>query len=1027
MKLSILHKVVFLSVILVVITTGAITVVYYFSGSSLLVNRELASITRSIENEGDALRYQLSEMKQDVVLLASLHATRESILGKGNENKTNAKWTTELFHELLHENKNYFQVRLLDNHGNEIVRVERNHQNEIIAASENKLQNKSSHNYFKKAINLKREQVYLSEINLNREFGKVATPHLPTIRASTPVLSEKFDKPIGVVVINMDIGQEFERLKQKYLKGTKEIIIANNKGGYLLHTDGAKTYSSDLGTQYRIHEDFPYVAQLFLPSHQDNSIILLPEQTLSSKAAVFTRTYFEDINTEHFIVIGIVEDYNIIKNEQNAVFKNNMWWPIVLVMLGTLLAFLFSLLFTRPLKTITNAIEEFGVSSSTNLLPIHRTDEFGVMARAFMQLFNQVNESQTSLHQLNENLESVIDQRTAELKSSEEKQRTILNTVVDGIITIDSKGTVFTMNPAVCEIFGYKEEELIGKNVKMLMPSAYADHHDQFLTNYMETGKAKIIGIGREVEGLRKNGETFPLDLAVSEMNVGGQRMFTGIVRDITERKRIDKMKNEFVSTVSHELRTPLTSIRGALGLITGGAAGEIPEKMKEMLSIAENNTQRLLVLINDILDTQKIESGNMSFKFAPMDVMPFVEQCLKDNSSYADQHFVRFIVLNRLDGAHIYADPDRMMQVMGNLLSNAAKFSPRGENIEVSVSHHNGLVRISVTDHGVGIPEDFKNKVFDKFSQSDSSDTRTKGGTGLGLSISKLIIEKHGGNIGFVSHQGVGTTFYIELPEYNHKTESEQNINNPGTNKEHEACMLIVEDDHDIAALMQRMVVEAGITADIAYDTEQAREYIKKFHKQYRVITLDIRLPGEDGISLMNWIRNQPEFCDLPVVVVSVEADENRRKLNGSAIGVVDWINKPIDEKRLLNAIKQSFRTNGKTRILHVEDEQDVLKVVGMMLQDEADITQAVSLRDSRELLSSKTFDLVLLDIGLPDGSGLDLLEDINQLTPAPQVIIFSALDVSAEYVKQVAAVLSKSKTSNKALLETIKRFVEK
>lgn len=1027
MKLSILHKVVVLATLLVVITTGTVTIAYYFSGTSLLVQRELENLTQRISREGELLQLHIKEMEQDAVIATSLTSVKRALVGDKKTRNENRRQVEIYLKELLHENKNYFQVRLIDIYGNEIVRVDRTG-GELIVMPESSLQNKAKRSYYKETLKLASEEIYLSEINLNREYGKVVEPHRPTIRAATPVIIKESGQMVGMVVINMDIGNEFEKIKMNYQNDAKSLYITNDKGGYLAHPDNDRVYGFDLGKQYRVQEEFPQLAKLFLPENKDVSIVLLPDQTLSSKVVAFTKAHFDPLKKERFITIGIAEEYGSLTSVQARLLKNNIWWAVILVLFGAVMAVVFSLLITRPLKIITESLEAFGVGSVSGIkmLPVNRDDEFGTLARSFASLFNQVKESQSSLHELNENLESLVNERTAELKSSEEKQRAIVDTVVDGIITIDEYGTVQSLNPAATDIFGYSPDEVLGKNVKMLMPANYADEHDQYLENYRETNVAKIIGIGREVTGKRKNGETFPLDLAVSKMMIDGQPMFAGIVRDITERKRIEKMKNEFVSTVSHELRTPLTSIRGSLGLVMGGAAGEVPDAIKEMLKIAENNTQRLLLLINDILDTQKIESGSMSFRYARAEVMPLIEQVINDNSAYASQHFVKLKIINRVDDAYVYIDRDRIIQVLNNLLSNAAKFSPRGESIEVSVASHNGYIRLSVTDHGIGIPDDFKDKVFEKFTQSDSSDTRSKGGTGLGMSISKVIVEKHGGEINFVSKEGIGTTFYIELPEYAGQNESTQLDIGTENMPAHGSCVLIVEDDHDIAALLQRLMVEAGIRSDIAYDTEEARALLAKNHHLYKVVSLDIRLPGESGISFMNWMRNQPEFSDLPVVVVSVDANETKREINGGAVGVIDWINKPIDETRLIHAIRLAHKQNGLAKVLHVEDDYDVQKIVLMMLRDEAEIVQTRTLEDSRKALATQLFDMVLLDIGLPDGSGLDLLEDINKLSPAPQVVIFSAQDVSQQYIRQVAAVLSKSKTSNQELLETIKQFVD-
>ena len=599
----------------------------------------------------------------------------------------------------------------------------------------------------------------------------------------------------------------------------------------------------------------------------------------------------------------------------------------------------------------------------------------------------------------------------------------VLDHVVDGIITINSKGIIQSFNPAAEKIFAYSANEVIGHNINMLMPSPHREDHDSYLAAYHKTGQAHIIGIGREVEGVRKDGSLFPMDLAVSEVKLDGKILYTGIVRDITERKQMEKMKNEFISTVSHELRTPLTSIRGSLGLVMAETVGTLPEPVKEMLTITSNNTERLLLLINDILDIQKIESGMMAFRFQSLSLKTLLAEAIQANQAYADQYGVRFVLTPGHEMVRVYADTDRLMQVMGNLMSNAAKFSPHGESIELHVARHNGAIRISVSDHGPGIPDDFRHKLFEKFTQYDSTDARKKGGTGLGLSITRLIIEKHGGRIGYVSQAQVGTTFYFELPELI----SELNIDNLPIElaDEHHPCVLIVEDDPDVAAILQRMLAEAGFNSDIAYSAAEARKLLREKADQYKAMTLDIILPDEDGIELLMAIRQDADIRDLPVIVVSIKADEARRQLNGGAVGILDWINKPIDEQRLKHVIRQAARDT-LPRILHVEDEQDIHQIVSRMLQNDCELVWTTTVSAAKEIIQQESFDMVLLDISLPDGSGLELLETIEHHLKPPRVVIFSAQNVDPEIAQQVNDVLIKSHTSNEELLHTITSTIE-
>lgn len=255
--------------------------------------------------------------------------------------------------------------------------------------------------------------------------------------------------------------------------------------------------------------------------------------------------------------------------------------------------------------------------------------------------------------------------------------------------------------------------------------------------------------------------------MSLNEMELDGVTMYTGIIRDNTERKRADKIKTEFVGTVSHELRTPLTAIRGSLGLVNGGIFGDIPEKAKELLTTASRNTERLLNLINDLLDMQKIEAGKMEFHYTQVDLKDQIEKSIADNISYAEQYQVDIQKGNIVDDVMVWIDTHRLSQIMANLLSNAAKFSQKNDTVVIHSVIQDGYAQVSVVDNGEGIPAEFHDKIFSKFSQNDSSNTRQKGGTGLGLSITRTMIEAMGGRINFKSENGEGTTFNVYIPLY--------------------------------------------------------------------------------------------------------------------------------------------------------------------------------------------------------------------------------------------------------------------
>lgn len=255
---------------------------------------------------------------------------------------------------------------------------------------------------------------------------------------------------------------------------------------------------------------------------------------------------------------------------------------------------------------------------------------------------------------------------------------------------------------------------------------------------------------------------------AAPQRRMDGSTLWHGFITDISQRKQLEQMKNEFVSTVSHELRTPLTSIAGSLGLINGGALGPIPLAMKEMLSIAESNSQRLRKLIDDLLDMDKLLAGKMPFDTQLLEVDTFLSECVASHQGFAQQHNVHLMYSARPVGYYVIADPLRLQQVLSNLLSNALKFSTSGGQVCLFSELCGTRLRISVSDQGPGIPAEFVGRLFEKFSQADASDRRQKGGTGLGLAISKELIERMGGTIGFDTGHDLGSTFWIELPVQN-------------------------------------------------------------------------------------------------------------------------------------------------------------------------------------------------------------------------------------------------------------------
>lgn len=349
------------------------------------------------------------------------------------------------------------------------------------------------------------------------------------------------------------------------------------------------------------------------------------------------------------------------------------------------------------------------------------------------------------------------------LRESENRARAIFESAVDGVVSFNADGLIETLNPAAEAIFGYAAGELAGRHIHHLMLLGASGTDAPADRGHPEP---------RLVTGWRRNGETFPAELTVSPVALRDRVIYTGIVRDVTERTRLDRLKNEFIAMVGHELRTPLTAIRGSLALLNHGVAGSLPDRARSMVAIGYEHSERLLQLIGDILDIEKIEAGKLQFSFAPVGVEALVESAIHAHRALFDRCKLTLNTEHQAAAdATIRADAQRLRQALYNLFSNAAKYSPPGGTVTVGTRAAHGTARIWVADQGPGIPDEYRAAIFEKFSQADSSDTRPKGGTGLGLSIAKAIVERHGGAIGFEAAEGGGARFFVDLPLFLEKT----------------------------------------------------------------------------------------------------------------------------------------------------------------------------------------------------------------------------------------------------------------
>jgi len=450
---------------------------------------------------------------------------------------------------------------------------------------------------------------------------------------------------------------------------------------------------------------------------------------------------------------------------------------------GLALAGLFSIVglilaryITRPLGRLVREAERIRGGENLELASgAGSYVEVETLSATLNALLADLRQRRHDMKDANATLEARVEARTDELeralaavRASEQRIGAIVEAAQDAFVGVDMRGLVTDWNSAAERMFGWKRSEVLGWPMpELIVPERFRPSTYKAIDMVRATGHSPLLE--RRVERLviDRQGLEFPIEMTAG-LALGGKGSFFAVfLHDISERRKVDQLKSEFVATVSHELRTPLTSIRASLSMLADGIAGDLPPDVAGLVRIAHDSCERLVRLVNDVLDIQKIEAGGMQLERHAQPLLPVAEHALAAMQAYAGQMGV-FLQLECEDAARDVSaaiDRDRLVQVLTNLLSNAIKFSPRGATVTLALCRHAGGARLSVHDAGPGIPPVFQPRVFQRFAQADGADTRQKGGTGLGLSITKSLVEEHGGRISFETGQGSGTVFRVDLP----------------------------------------------------------------------------------------------------------------------------------------------------------------------------------------------------------------------------------------------------------------------
>jgi len=663
------------------------------------------------------------------------------------------------------------------------------------------------------------------------------------------------------------------------------------------------------------------------------------------------------------------------------------------------------------------------------------------------------------------NTSSQLQRQEHDLRESEARLKAIINVSISGFVVINDRRVVELFNPAAEKIFGYAAAEVIGNNVNMLMPEPYHGRHNGYVQNYLKTGQRKIIGIGREVRGLRKDGSSFPMDLAVSEMQIGDERKFVGLINDITSRRQqedalrhakaeIDafaaelaqknrelsvaaveaqaasQAKSDFLASMSHEIRTPMNAIIGMADLLS---ETELSGEQRQYVDIFRNAGENLLGIINDILDISKIEAGHFALEAICFDLQEVLERIGEVMALRAHQKQIELVNNLAPDMAMaLVGDPTRLRQVLVNLISNAIKFTRQGEIVvaveTVSRAEDEVALRFSVRDTGIGIPAEKLAVIFDKFTQADSSTTRQYGGTGLGLAISRKIVEMMGGELRVESTEGEGSVFSFTA-RFGTDPGCSASIRAEALHLQGRRVMVV--DDNDTNRLILRNIL--GYWGAIVHEAESGAAALAELATaeaagaSYSLILLDYHMPEMNGLTTAEKIKGEMGL-DVPVIMLSSANAGREQLVRLRQIALAGYTTKPVKMSEL-RVLIQAALWDGKSedgmttpaaadtgqsvplRILLAEDNPDNRYLITAYLKKGMHrLDYAENGRIAVEKFMAGEYDLVLMDIEMPEMDGYAATRrirawEMENNRPPTRIIALTAHALSEHQEMSIAA----------------------
>jgi len=503
-----------------------------------------------------------------------------------------------------------------------------------------------------------------------------------------------------------------------------------------------------------------------------------------------------------------------------------------------------------------------------------------------------------------------------ELRKSEERYRAVADSAVDSIITADDAGIIVGWNQGAAKTFGYPEQEIIGQQLSVLFPDHFRNLHQSGFNRIQQGGFPHVIGKTVEIQGLRKNGEVSPVELSLAQWQTSNDRFFTGIIRDITQRKLADKellrakqkaeesdqLKSAFLANMSHEIQTPMNAILGFSELLNDPDLDN--DNKEQFLATINLATHQLLHIVTDIVDISKIESMQEVMHPEDFKLNNLLDEIKKDFELQATQKNLKLILQNELPSnlTAIRSDPKKLRQILDNIIGNALKFTEKGI-VNVNVNVHNNKLIFSVSDTGIGIDTSLHKAIFDRFRQVELGTSRKYGGTGLGLSLAKSYVEMLSGSIHVDSSPGEGSTFTIEVPYHPVFSQTgpeavEKRDFNPDLCKD--KTILLAEDEEINSYYIQSVLKPLGMNIVTAITGLEAVEHCEK-NEDISLVLMDIKMPVMDGITATRIIKSSRQ--NLPIIATTAYASSSDKDKCLEA-GCTDYLAKPIKKDQLISMI---------------------------------------------------------------------------------------------------------------------------